>query len=118
MPARNVADDPLYPELVERLGQETAMDLLQRLPPPGDVATRQDVREVGGRVGALEHRMGALEQRIDAFEQRVTRQMERFDDKLERFHEALREQTRNVLLANAAMMLTLAAILVAVGLVG
>ena len=133
MTAHDVRQDPLYASLTEHVGQELAVELLHRLPPPGsDPATRRDVADLGTRLDglqqcldaleqrldALEQRLDALEQRLDAFEDRVTRSMERFDDKLERFHEGLRDQTRNVLLANAGMMLTLAAILVAVGVVG
>ena len=70
------------------------------------------------RMDGLEQHMEGLEQRMTDFEFRVTRQLERFDDKLDRFHEGLRDQTRNVLLANAGMMLTLAAILVGGGVVG
>ena len=111
MVSHEVTRDPLYPTLTELFGQERGVEVLQRLPPPGaEPATRQDMRDVVLR-------MDGLEQRMSEFEQRVTRQMERFDDKLDRFHEGLRDQTRNVLLANAGMMLTLAAILIGVGVI-
>ena len=133
MVSRDVAGDSLYPAVTDLLGQERGVELLQRLPPPGtEPATRGDVRGLAQRMDGLEHRMDGLEHRMEGLEQRmdgleqrltdfefrVTRQLERFDDKLDRFHEGLRDQTRNVLLANAGMMLTLAAILVGVGVVG
>ncbi len=118
MVSHEVTRDPLYPTLTELFGQERGVEVLQRLPPPGaEPATRQDMRDVVLRMDGLEQRMDGLEQRMSEFEQRVTRQMERFDDKLDRFHEGLRDQTRNVLLANAGMMLTLAAILIGVGVI-
>lgn len=117
MATRETAGDPLYPVLVEHIGQGPAMDLIDRLPPPGsEIATREDVRALGVRMDGLEQRMDGLEQRMEHFERRVERHMERFDDKMDRFHEGLRDQTRNLMLANTGMMLTLAAILVAAGL--
>lgn len=52
----------------------------------------------------LEVRMDRLEERMDRFEGHL----ERFDDRLHDFHGALREQTRNFILASTGSMVTLA----------
>jgi len=93
----NTARDALYARLRDVLGESDAMTMMQLLP-PGDwdhIATKADISRLEGRMEGLEGRMDGLE-----------RLMDKFDDRLHDFHGALREQTRNFILASTASVVT------------
>ena len=121
MTTPDLSRDPLYAVLRDRVGEEHTMELLSRLPPPGDgPATQRDMARMDERFDRMDERFDRMDERFDRMDERFDRydaKFDRYDDKLERFHIGLREQTRNIMLVNAVMMLTLATILVAVGLV-
>lgn len=101
----NTARDALYARLRDVLGESDARTMMQLLP-PGDwdeVATRADISRLEGRMEGFEGRMDRLEGRMEGFE----RSMDKFDDRLHDFHSALREQTRNFILASTASVVTL-----------
>ena len=86
----NIARDALYARLRDVLGESDARTMVQLLP-PGDwdhVATRADISRLEGRMEGL------------------GRSMDKFDDRLHDFHGALREQTRNFILASTASVVT------------
>lgn len=95
----------LYARLRDVLGSEQAETLMAFLDsiPTDEVATASALSELRRY---LEGRMDRLEERMDRLEER----MDRFDDKLDGFHAALRDQTRNFILANTTSMATLALI--------
>lgn len=102
----------LYARLRDVLGSEQAETLMAFLDsiPTDEVATASALSELRRY---LEGGMDRLEERMDRFEERMDRleeRMDRFDDKLDGFHAALRDQTRNFILANATSMATLALI--------
>lgn len=119
----------LYARLEEVLGAEPAGILMKQLPPENTVATRSDIERIedhlrshdarfdaidgqfdaiDGRFDALEQRMGRVEQRMDRIEDR----MDRLDDHMHDLHGAMREQTRNYIVANAGLMISLTGIAV------
>jgi len=100
----NTARDALYARLRDVLGENDARTMMQLLP-PGDwdqVATKADIGRLEDRMHRLEGRMDRLEGRVHGLE----RSMDKFDDRLHDFHGALREQTRNFILASTASVVT------------
>lgn len=119
----------LYARLEEVLGAEPAGILMKQLPPENTVATRSGIERiedhlrahdarfdgietrldaVDGRFDAIDQRMGRVEQRMD----RIDDRMDRLDDHVHDLHGAMREQTRNYIVANAALMISLTGIAV------
>ncbi len=129
----------LYARLQEVLGTEPASILMQHLPSTDDLATKDDVlalradigdlgRRMDGleqRMDGLEHRMDGLEHRMDGLEHRMERledrmdrldgRMERLEDRMDACHGALRDQTRQFILAVTGTMASFAAVVVATG---
>ena len=115
----------LYARLQEVLGSEPASILMQHLPSTDDLATksdvlalREDIEGLSRRVDGLEQRMDGLEQRMDGLEQRMDRldgRMERLEDRMDAFHGALRDQTRQFILAMTGTMASFAAVVIATG---
>ncbi len=95
----------LYARVAEVSGDEHAVTLFRYLPgaPGPELATKADVQELGDR----------LDGRMD----RLQSHMERFDDRLHDLHGALPEQTRQLILASTATMVTLAAAFAAFSLI-
>ena len=87
----------LFTRLEEILGQEHATVLMEHLPPVGwaDVATKHDLDQLEGRIGALEGRIGA---RIDVTEQRL----------LATFRAEINAQTRIMIFSMATVLLGVA----------
>lgn len=100
---------------------------MKQLPPENSMATRSDIERIGNHLRAhdkrfdrlearidgvdqsidgLDQRMGRIEQRMDRIEER----MDRLDDRLHDLQGAIREQTRNYIVANAALMVSLTGI--------
>ncbi len=126
----------LYARLEEVLGAEPAGILMKQLPPENTVATRSDIERiedhlrahdarfdgidtrldgidtrldaVDGRFDAIDQRLGRVEQRMD----RIDDRMDRLDDHMHDLHGAMREQTRNYIVANAGLMISLTGIAV------
>lgn len=129
----------LYARLEEVLGTEPAGILMNQFPTESDLATRDDVTDLGTRFDGLETRFDGLETRFDGLERRFDRlevrfdglvgrvdqidahierleaHMVRFDDKLDGFHQALRDQSRTYMLTMTGVMASFAAVVVATG---
>jgi hypothetical protein len=100
LPAR----ESLYARLRDVLGEVDAATMMQFLQPdPQEIATRTDIHRLEGRIDQLEER---FEEQMDQLERR----MDKFDDRLHDFHGALREQTRNFVLASTGSVVTVAAL--------
>lgn len=91
----------LYARLRQVLGDNDAETMIELIPRghPDDLATKGDIAR-------LEERMDRFDERMDRFEEK----MDRFDERLHDFHGALREQTRNFILASTGSMLTVGAL--------
>ena len=101
----------LYARLQEVLGPEPASILMQHLPSIDDLATKSDVLALRSDVQDLARRVDGLEQRMDGLDVR----MERLEERMDSFHGALREQTRQFILAMVGTMASFAAVVIAAG---
>ena len=114
LPAR----ESLYARLRDVLSEDDAATMMQFLQPdPQEIATRTDIHRLEGRIDGLDgrmdrldRRMDRLEGRIDQLQERFEERMDKFDDRLHDFHGALREQTRNFVLASTGSVVTVAAL--------
>lgn len=119
--------DELYARLEEILGDQQAATLMEYLPPEpvGGLATTAHLvhmgDELGGRIDRMGNELGGridrmsetLGIRLDGLEDRIGRvehRMDRLDDRMHGFHDALRDRTRNLVLATLGSMVTLAAL--------
>lgn len=119
----------LYARLEEVLGAEPAGILMKQLPPENSLATRSDIERIDehlrahdARFDRLDQRISGLDQRVDVLDQRMGRiearmdrievRMDRLDDRLHDLQGAMREQTRNYIIANAGLMISLTGIAV------
>lgn len=94
----------------------SAGTLMSYLPATTELATAQDLRDMGSNIevlfGRLDERMDRLEQRMDRFEETMIRfeeTMIRFDDRLHEFNGALRDHTRNILFYSVAVTFSMVA---------
>ncbi len=101
----------LYARLQEVLGPEPASILMQHLPSIDDLATKSDVLALRSDVSALQSDVQDLTRRVGGLEQR----MERLEERMDSFHGALREQTRQFILAMVGTMASFAAVVIAAG---
>lgn len=99
----------LHARLEEVLGAEPAGILMKQLPPESTPATRPDIERIANHLRAHDTRFDSLESRMD----RVEHRMDRLDDRMHDLQGAMREQTRNYIVANAGLMVSLT--LIAVG---
>ena len=79
------------------------------LPATTELATAQDLRDMGANIAAL---IGRLDERMDRFEERMDRfeeTMIRFDGRLHEFNGALRHHTRNILFYSLAVTFSMVA---------
>ena len=112
----------LYARLEEVLGAEPAGILMKQLPPEDTLATRSDIERIDEHLRAHDARFDGLDQRIDGLDQRMGRiearmdrievRMDRLDDRMHDLQGAMREQTRNYIIANAGLMISLTGIAV------
>ena len=112
----------LYARLEEVLGAEPAGILMKQLPPENSLATRSDIERIDEHLRVHDARFDRLDQRIDGLDQRMGRiearmdrievRMDRLDDRLHDLQGAMREQTRNYIIANAGLMISLTGIAV------
>jgi len=84
---------------------------MQHLPSIDDLATKSDVLALRSDVQDLARRVDGLEQRMDGLDVR----MERLEERMDSFHGALREQTRQFILAMVGTMASFAAVVIAAG---
>ncbi len=108
----------LYARLQEVLGPEPASILMQHLPSIDDLATKSDVLALRSDVLALRSDVQDLARRVDGLEQRMDGldvRMERLEERMDSFHGALREQTRQFILAMVGTMASFAAVVIAAG---
>ena len=112
----------LYARLEEVLGAEPAGILMKQLPPEDTLASRSDIERIDEHLRAHDARFDGLDQRIDGLDQRMGRiearmdrievRMDRLDDRMHDLQGAMREQTRNYIIANAGLMISLTGIAV------
>lgn len=95
----------LYESVKASHGEETAVDLLESLPPAGlpDLATKDDIalvlRDVQALRDLMDHRFALVDHRFEALEDRLDGRFQAIDERFqaidERVH-ALREYTESV----------------------
>lgn len=122
----------LFERLEETLGREAADTLMSQLSPTGwaDVARRDDVAALGGRMDRLEGRMDQLEGRMHRLEGRIdhlatvlTSKIEQGDLHLlamfrQELNEALIRSNRTVAFTMAGTVLSFAGVMLAAGHLG
>ena len=115
----------LYRRLEEILGPEEATTLMEHLPPVGwaDVATKEDLRQLEGRLDAkfdviearfeaVDSRFEIIDERFDALESRLSGPIDVLGEKIETTEHRLLAEMHSTLRSNAYLTLGAMAALV------